>query len=110
VVGDVDDLVGEQPDVERVQHPSGARHGQVELEVAGAVPAERGNPAVGRHAEGVDGGSKSADPHSPLRDRRARLAASAHAGDQRLVPEQLLGSVQDVGEDQRSVLHQPAHR
>ena len=82
---------------------------QVELEVPGAVPAERGHPAVGRHAESVDGGG-AATPHRPLRDRRAGLAASAHASDQRLMPEQLLGSVQNVGENQRSVLHEPAHR
>ena len=41
VVGDVDDLVGMQARIERVQHGARARHRVVELDVAIAVPGQR---------------------------------------------------------------------
>ena len=55
VVGDVGQLLGEQPHVERVQHPAGAGRGEVQLQVALAVPAERADPAVGADARGCPG-------------------------------------------------------
>src|SRR3712207_8525387 len=45
----VGQLLGEQPDVQRVQHPAGAGRGEVELEVALAVPAERPDPRSEEH-------------------------------------------------------------
>ena len=66
VVDDVGELLGEQPDVERVQHPPGARRGEVQLEVAGGVPAERGHPAVGGDAEGVEHAAEAAGAVGPL--------------------------------------------
>jgi hypothetical protein len=51
MIGDVDHLICEQADVERVQHPPGTRSGEVQLQVTGGVPCERGDPPVGRHAE-----------------------------------------------------------
>ena len=109
VVGDVDQLLGEQPDVEGVQHPAGARCGEVELEVRGGVPAEGRDAAVGGHAQGVERRREPADADGALGDRGRRL--TAHRGrDHRLVPEQLLGSVQDVRKGQWPVLHEPAHR
>jgi hypothetical protein len=46
VVDDVGELLGEQADVERVQHPAAAGRGEVELEVAGGVPGERRDAAI----------------------------------------------------------------
>ena len=46
VVGDVDELLGEEPDVERVQHGAHRRHREVGLEVLLRVPAE-GRDALG---------------------------------------------------------------
>ena len=109
VVGDVDQLLGEQPDVERVQDATGARRGQVQLEVAGRVPAERRHPAVGAHAQGVEDGRQPAYPLGPVRDRRRRLAGRAR-GDDRLVPEVLLGPVEDVRQREGAVLHESEHR
>ena len=54
VVDDVGQLFGEQPDVEGVQHPAGARRGEVQLQVAVGVPRERGDASVGGDAEGVE--------------------------------------------------------
>ena len=51
VVRDVDLLLGEQPDVERVQHAAGARGGEVELQVRRGVPHERPDASVGRDAQ-----------------------------------------------------------
>ncbi len=47
VVDDVGELLGEQADVQRVQDPSGAGCGEVQLEVARGVPTERRDAAVG---------------------------------------------------------------
>ena len=52
VVDDVGELLGEQPDVERVQHAPRARGGEVQLEVAGGVPGERGDAARRRRCRG----------------------------------------------------------
>ena len=51
VVGDVDDLVGVQARVERVQHRARAGDRVVELHVAVAVPGERGDAVAGLDAQ-----------------------------------------------------------
>ena len=51
VVGDVDDLRGEQPDVERVEHGTHRRHREVGDEVLGVVPHERADSLVAVDAE-----------------------------------------------------------
>ena len=54
VVDDVDDLLGEQADVQRVQDGAVGRHREVQLEVALVVPGERGNPLALLHAQAAD--------------------------------------------------------
>ena len=66
VVGMVDDvgqLLGEQADVQRVQHTTGARRGEVQLEVPRRVPRERRDTAVRRDAEIVE---RPAEPTGAL--------------------------------------------
>jgi hypothetical protein len=46
VVGDVRELVREQPQVQRVQHGAHAGHGQVCDQVLGVVPHQRRHPLV----------------------------------------------------------------
>ena len=94
VVGDVGQLLGEEPDVERVQDPAGARRGEVELQVALGVPAERADPAVGADAEGVEDAAQLAGALRPLRVGRPGDAAGV-VGDDRPVAVVLL----DVPED-----------
>ena len=60
VVGDVDELVGEEPDVERVEHRSHRRDREVGLEVLGVVPHEGRDPLV------------AVDPESAQRVRELR--------------------------------------
>ena len=50
VVGDVDELLGEQPDVQRVQHGAHRGDREVGLEVLGVVPLEGRRPAGRRRS------------------------------------------------------------
>ena len=109
VVRDVDQLLGEQPDVEGVQHAPAARHREVELEVGRAVPAEGADAALGGDTEGVDRGGGAADPDGPGRVVAAvHRAAGTHADD-RLVAEDLLRAMEDVGQGEGVVLHLTEH-
>ncbi len=65
VVDDVGELLGEQADVERVQHRTDARHRHVQLEVALVVPRERANAIALSHAQ-------------PLQHAREAIDALAH--------------------------------
>ena len=51
VVGDVGQLLGEQPDVQRVQHRAHRGDGEVGLEVLGVVPLEGADPLVAGDAQ-----------------------------------------------------------
>ena len=64
VVDHVGELLGEQPDVERVQHRAHRRHREVGLEVLLRVPQERADPVAGL------------DPEPRERARQARSARS----------------------------------
>ena len=108
VVDDVGDLLGEQADVERVQHPGRARGGEVQLEVAGRVPGEGGHPTVGRDAEGVEHAAQLAGPASPLAVALA-LEPGGRGRHHLLAGEQLLGPVEQVGDGQGAILHEPEH-
>ena len=66
VVDDVGELLGEQPDVERVQDTPGARRGEVQLEVAGGVPRERRHPAVIGDAERVEHAAEAPGAVGPV--------------------------------------------
>ena len=108
VVDDVDELLGEQPDVQRVQHPAGARDGEVELEVAGRVPGEGGHPAVVADAEVVEHAAEPAGALGPVAVGGA-LDAGGGGGDELLVEEQRLGPPEEVRQRERYVLHQTLH-
>jgi hypothetical protein len=111
VLGVVDDerqLLREQPDVQRVQDPAGARGGPVEREVVGGVPGERADPGVGGHVERVQHATDPAGAVGPLRDRGAHAAGDG-APDQFLVAVQPLEPVEDGGQGERVVLHQTSH-
>ena len=69
VVDDVGELLGEQADVQRVQDAPGARRGEVQLQVAGAVPGERADAGVGGEAERVERAAEPAGALGPLARR-----------------------------------------
>ena len=108
VIDDVGELFGEQPDVQRVQHTSGARRGEVELEVAGRVPPERGHSPVGTDAEIVEHSAESAGALGPGAVVRAFQAAAGHGGDA-LVREVLLGASEQMWDGEWNVLHEALH-
>jgi hypothetical protein len=100
VVGDVDELVSKQTDVERVQHPPGAGRREVQLQMARVVPGEGRDPAVGRNAEGVQHGAEPAGAVGPLAVGDA-LDALRPGGRQALGGPQRLRSAEDAAERQR---------
>jgi hypothetical protein len=51
VVADKPDLFCSQPDVEGVQHRTHRRDGAIGFDMLLVVPHERGDPAVGTHAD-----------------------------------------------------------
>ena len=108
VVDDVDQLVGEQPDVEGVQHASGARCGEVQLQVPPGVPAERAHPRVRTEAQVVQHRGQPAHAVGPVGDGGAAFLPDL-CRDDLLVAEELFGPVEDVGEDEGAVLHQAEH-
>ena len=104
VVDDVLEVLRREPDVDRVQHPLGGRHGEVELQVAAGVARERPDARAGRDPQGVQRGGEAADVAQHLGVR----APFARRHDF-LVREEPLGPVQDVGDGERPRLHQPVH-
>ena len=66
MVDHVGELLGEEPEVEGVEHPSGARDGEVRLEMAGAVPRQRGHRGALGDAQMVEGVHELAGPRPEL--------------------------------------------
>ena len=76
VVDRVDQLLGEVADVERVHHPSGAGDREVQREVAGGVPREGADPAVGGDVERVERGRDAAGVVAHVGERAALEAGA----------------------------------
>ena len=109
VVGHVDELLGEEPDVEGVQDPVGAGGGEVQLEVVGRVPPEGADAAVGADAELVEHAAQAPGARRPLAVGAPLLPGGGDRHDT-LVEEQLLRPGVEVRQRQREVLHQALHR
>jgi hypothetical protein len=108
VVGDVDQLLGEQPDVQGVQDGAGARHRQVQLEVLGVVPHERPDALVRvdpqapqgvREAPAVRAQLSEGLAAGPLRGPGHHLGHAVHRG----------AVVEDPRDEQGRLLHGAAH-
>ncbi len=108
VVRDVGELLGEQADVQRVEHAPRAGRREVELEVTCRVPREGRDPPVVGDAEVVE---HSAQPTRALGPGpvRGALDPRRRRGDDLLVGEQLLGPAEQVRDRERVVLHQALH-
>ena len=83
-------------------------HREVQLEVAGGVPGERADPAVGADAQGVE---HAAEPSGPLGPGAVGGALRPGRGgrDHLLVGVQALGPPEEVRERQGEVLHEATH-
>ena len=66
VVDDIRQLLGREPDVERVQHRPHAGDGEIRLEVALVVPAEGADAAIRPDAEPGEGGGQLLGPGGDL--------------------------------------------
>ena len=108
VIDDVGELLGEQPDVERVQDSTGTRRGEVQLEVTGGVPRERADATVGGDPEVVEHAAELAGARCPLTVGGA-FETGAGCRDDLLVRVVLLRPFEDVRDGERNVLHQALH-
>ena len=109
LVGDVHDLLGEQPDVEGMQHRAHRRHRQIRRQVFGVVPHEGGDPLV---AGDTDAPQRIRQLRGVLTDLgvgvlaitvaggRGDFARSVHAG----------GVPQNGGDRQGKAVHGAVHR
>ena len=96
VVGDVDQLLREEPDVEGVEHRTHRRHREVGLEVLDVVPLEGRDPLVAGDAEAAQSVGQLGGTATQLGVRPGADAVGGRGHD--------LG----VGVDRRAVLHQRA--
>lgn len=108
-VGDVDDLIGEQADVEGVQNGAHRGHREVRGQVLGVVPHERRHPLVTGHPEATQpiGQLGGLAAHFPI---ARRAVAIPGGGGHRAVPVDTAAVAHDRGDRQRIVLHRAVHR
>ena len=104
VVDDVGQLVGVQARVERVHHRAAQRHGEVELQVAVLVPAERRDAVAGLDAERCEGVRELARAAREVGVAVAVDAAVGEAADELVVRELGRGALEEHGEREGMVV------
>ena len=108
VVDDIGQLLGRQPDVQRVQDRSHAGDGEVGLEVALVVPAEGADAVTRLDAEPGQGGGQPLGPGGHLDETGLAAAALLHRDDG-AVAVYPLPVEQQVSDQERGVLHGALH-
>ena len=108
VVDDVGQLLGREPDVQRVQHRPHAGDGEVGLQVALVVPAEGADPVALLDAEAGQGRRQLLGPGGHLGEG-GRAVPARLDGDDGAVAVHLLPVAQDVADQERGVLHGAFH-
>jgi hypothetical protein len=103
VVGDVGDLLGEEPDVDRVEHGPHARHRHVELQVLLAVPAEGRDPVARSDPETLERLRQAVDALPHLAVARPALAVVGE-GDDLGVAEHPPHALERVQQGERAVV------
>ena len=107
VVDDVDDLVGEQPRIHRMQHGARAGHAVEQLEVAMGVPAERADPVTRPHPEPAERVRQALG--SPVRlGIRVAVDGAVDVARDDLGPAMKLGGVLDGARDHQRHVHDQA--
>ena len=109
MVHDVGELVGEQPDVQGVAHPTGVGGCPVELVVADVVPRKGGNSVAGFDIEARQSGRQPADPIVGCGVRRPGDAEIMLDRDDRPSRMNPNGAVVEGREEQREVIHHVWH-
>ena len=108
VVDDVGQLLGREPDVERVQHRSHGGDGEIRLEVALVVPAEGADAVTLLDAQPGQGGGQLLGPGGHLGEG-GRAVPALLDGDDGAVAVDPLPVAQDVADQERGVLHGAFH-
>ena len=109
LVSDELDLLREQPDVERVQHRTHRRHGDVGLQVLLVVPHEGGDPLIAVDAETPQGVGQAGSLLADLPVGGMPEPVPGGGGD-RAVAVDIHRVAQDLRDGQRGVLHGAQHR
>ncbi len=109
VMHDVLELIRKEPRIDGVQHPSGAGHAVVELEMPVAVPGERRDAIAGARAERIERIGDPLRPGGDLGESRAmegpfRIARNDFPS---AVPGRRV--VDEAGYQKRTLLHQSKH-
>src|SRR5439155_5783419 len=103
-------LLGKEPDVERVEHRSHARRAQIELEMALRVPGEGRDPVAFAYPKRLERAAEAVDPFAQLLvgDPRGSVVGERH---DLAVAVNVTHPVQDVLDRQLIVvLHRAAHQ
>jgi hypothetical protein len=108
VVGDIGDLLGKQARVDGVADGADAGDGEVELEVAVAVPGERRHPVARLDAEANQGIGQAADALARLGIAVAVQAAFHGLRHHLDIGIDFGGVVDHAGDQQRPVHHHAA--
>ena len=108
VVDDVGQLIGGEPDVERVQDRPHGGDGEVGLEVALVVPGEGADPVPRLDPQAGEGGGQLLGPGRHLGEG-GRAVPALLDGDDGAVAVHLLPVAEDVADQERGVLHGAFH-
>ncbi len=108
VVDHVGQLLGEQADVEGVEHRPHRGHGQVRLEVLLVVPGEGPDPVIRAHTEPAQGLGQLLGSRRDLREGRLPVTVGLD-GDHTAVAVDRLATTEDAAHQERPVLHRAQH-
>ena len=108
VVNDVGQLLGEEPDVQRVEHRPHRGDGQIGLQVLLVVPGERPHPVRVAHPQAPQRGGQAFGPARHLGEGGAPVTGGLD-GDDLAVAVDLLAVAEDAADEQRAVLHRAEH-
>jgi hypothetical protein len=109
VVDNEGELVGMQPQVERVEHASGQRNCEVCFEMLIVVPRQRGDPVAGLDAETLQGVCKAPRAGGEIAVRVPMDRPVRAACDDRSPWEDSLRVTEDRRQREREVHHQAPH-
>ena len=109
VVGDPGDLVGMQARIDGVEHAAGTADAEVQLQVAVAVPRQRGHPVGKQQVHAIQRMRHLARPHGDVPPTVAMNVALDAPRHDLAVAMVALGEIDQGRDQQRLALHQTQH-
>src|SRR5216117_1738679 len=107
MVDDVGEVLGREPEVQRVEDAADERRRPVDLEVAVAVPGQGRHTVALPEAEGREGAGEACRPLGKVRVRVAEERAAGDARGERLLREEPTAPLEEVRQRERVVHHEP---